>query len=259
MIVADGFHSFADGTSNIVGLVAVHIAQHPADDDHPYGHHKFETFASVLISLFLFVLAFEVFRKAIEGFFSPMVPQISRASFGVMIVTLAVNLFVAFYERRQGQKLKSDFLVSDSWHTMTDIFLTLGVLAALVGIQRGIPHLDSVVSIAIAIFIVLAAINILRRGLDVLVDKAVIDPKKIEMIARGVAGVQDCHEIRTRGNAHNIYVDLHVLVDGHMSVLASHGLANQVESRIRKEIEGVGDVMVHVEPVSHDHKEVEGS
>ena len=100
------------------------------------------------------------------------------------------------------------------------------------------------------------AVRILKRGSDVLVDKAVIEVERIEKIVRRVSGVKDCHEIRTRGRLDDVYVDLHVLVDNEMTVMASHKLANIIEHNIRQEIPSVHDVVVHIEPVSHDHHEI---
>lgn len=253
VIAADGFHSFSDGTSNIVGLIAIYIAGNPADSDHPYGHQKYETLAAVGIAFFLFIVSFGILREAILAFIHPKVPEVSVASFVVMGITLLVNLFVVWYERKKGKELRSELLLSDSWHTLSDIFVTVSVLIALVGISFNIHRLDAIFSLGIATFIIVTAIGILKRSMDVLVDKAVIDTAKIDDIVRRVHGVKDCHEIRTRGRSDDVYVDLHVLVDPQMTVNDSHRLANIIERSIREGIFGVHDVVVHIEPITHDH------
>ena len=258
VLVADGVHSFSDGTSNIVGLVGVSLSKHPADRDHPYGHQKYETLAAVGIGFFLFILAFGVLKEAIAGIVTPKNPEVTTASFVVMALSFIVNLFVVHYERGRGHELQSELLISDSWHTLSDIFVTLSVLLALLGIIFHIPLVDSIFSLGISGIIFFVAIGILKRSSDVLADKAVLDPSQIERIARGVEGVRDCHEVRTRGQNDDIYVDLHVLVDNEMTVLQSHHLANLIESNIRKQIPAVHDVVVHIEPVSHGHEELEG-
>ncbi len=252
-MTADGVHSITDGTSNIVGLVAIYVSGNPPDRDHPYGHQKYETFASITIGFFLFLAAFAILRGSLDSFIHSRVPEVSLRSFLVMTVTLLVNIFVVWYERRNGKKLGSDFLISDSWHTLSDIFVTLGVFAAFIGIYYKVPRVDAVFSFVIAIIIMITAVNILKRGSDVLCDRAVLEAERIEKIVRTVEGVRDCHEIRTRGRKDNIYVDLHVLVDNDMTVLTSHRLANVIEREIRKGIAGVADVVVHIEPVTHDH------
>lgn len=253
VIVADGVHSFADGTSNIIGLVAIYFSDHPADEDHPYGHQKYETLASAMIAFLLFAVSVGIFKEAIAGLLHPKEPQVSMLSFGVMTFTLVVNLFVVWYERREGKILQSDLLMSDSWHTLTDVFVTLSVFVALAGIYLRIPRMDSIFSLIIAGVIVVTAFGILKSSSDVLCDKAVLDTDRIKKIVRSVSGVRDCHEIRTRGRIDDIYVDLHVLVDNQMTVIMSHNLANLIEKNIKKEIPEVHDVVVHIEPVSHEH------
>ena len=257
VIMADGFHSLSDGTSNIVGLIGIHLSGHPADDKHPYGRHKYETLASVVIASLLFVVAFGILQHAVLGFWSPHTPIVTPMSFWVMGLTLGINLVVVGYERAAAKRLHSQLLQSDSWHTLTDVFVTLGVFVALIGIRLNFPVLDSIFSLAIAFAIAFVALKILKWGSDVLTDRAVLDPTVIESIARRVPGVEGCHEVRTRGNEHAIYVDLHILVDPEMTVEASHGLANKVEHGIKKEIFGVYDVVVHIEPTTHDHSELE--
>jgi cation diffusion facilitator family transporter len=254
MVVADGLHSFSDGTSNIVGLVAMSIARHPADEDHPYGHQKFETIAAALIACLLFAVAFGILKESVVVFFHPKEPQVNAISFLVMGGTFLVNLFVVWYERREGKRLNSDLLISDSWHTFTDLFITISVIVGLIALRLKVPHLDAVFSFCIGLFIIVTAVMILKHASGVLVDKAVIEPDRIRRIAMSVEGIQDCHEIRTRGRLDSIYVDLRVLVDPGMSVMDSHRLAHVIENNIRGQISGVHDVVVHVEPSSHEHK-----
>ena len=253
VIVADGFHSLSDGTSNVIGLIGIHLSGRLADEKHPYGRHKYETLASVVVAALLLAAAIGIFQQALVGFFHPRSPEVSKTSFVVMAITLAVNLFVVWYERRAAKRLRSELLHSDSWHSLTDVFVTLGVFAALVGISLNFKVLDSIFSVGIAFAVAAVAFQILRQSSDILTDRAVLDSRLVEGIVRRVGGVEDCHEIRTRGNRHAIYIDLHVLVDPKMSVEASHHLASIIERDIKTDIEGVQDVVVHIEPTTHDH------
>ncbi|HTL69699.1 MAG TPA: cation diffusion facilitator family transporter [Candidatus Eisenbacteria bacterium] len=256
-IFADGLHSFSDGTSNIIGLVGISIARHPADLDHPYGHEKYETLAATVIGFLLLFVSGRIYWEALQSFLGARPPvQITALSFAVMGATLAVNLFVVWYERRRAVALNSELLKADSWHTLTDVWVTLSVLAALVGIRLGIPYVDSLFAMGIATVIVFTALGLLKVSSDILCDKAPLEPVCIERIVRRVEGVRDCHEIRTRGKPDAVYVDLHVLVDNEMTVSASHRLANLIERDIRRELSVVHDVVVHIEPVSHGHDEI---
>ena len=204
-------------------------------------------------SYFSFVVSFGILKGSIGGFLHPERPEVNAVSFGLMTFTLIVNLFVVWYERTRGKLLKSDLLISDSWHTLTDVFVTLSVFLALAGIVWKVPHMDSAFSLLIAGVIFVTGVSILKRSSDVLCDKAVLDTARIEKIVRAVQGVRGCHEIRTRGRIDDVYIDLHVLVDNEMTVAHSHTLANRIEDDIKKATPGVHDVVVHVEPVSHEH------
>ncbi|MBN2487938.1 MAG: cation diffusion facilitator family transporter, partial [Methanosarcinaceae archaeon] len=114
---ADGYHSLFDGVSNIVGLIGIQIASKPADKEHPYGHRKYETLASIAIAFLLIYVGFEIISSAINRFTTGMQPVVTSISFAVMIVTMAVNLFVTTYEHKQGLLLDSEILVADSMHT----------------------------------------------------------------------------------------------------------------------------------------------
>jgi cation diffusion facilitator family transporter len=140
-MTADGFHSFSDGSSNIIGLIGVWIASRPIDETHPYGHKKFETLTSIGISILLFLVCFNVVREGIHRFLNPVVPRINVSSFLVMGITLAINVAVMIYEKRTGLALKSDVLISDALHTRADILTSSSVILTFVGIQFGFPTL----------------------------------------------------------------------------------------------------------------------
>ena len=170
-MAADGLHSFSDGASNIIGVVAISIAARPADKDHPYGHRKYETFASIAISILLFLIAFNLIRFSMHRLFNPIIPEVNLMSFGVMILTIVVNCSVFFYERVKSKELKSDILFADAEHTRTDILVSISVLFTLLAVRAGFPMIDTIVSFVIAVFIGRSAINIMRASSNVLCDR----------------------------------------------------------------------------------------
>ncbi len=248
-MTADGFHSFSDGTSNIIGLIGIWIASRPLDETHPYGHKKYETLTSIGISIFLFLVCFNVVREGILRFLHPIVPEVNAISFLVMGATLAVNLVVMIYEKRRGIALKSDILISDAMHTRADILTSSCVVVTLIGIKFGIPILDPIASLVIAGFIGCAAANILREGSRILSDGVAIPNREIESVVLSIRGVQECHQIRSRGRGDDIHIDLHVLVDPEMDVHRAHHLSYAIENKIKRDFRGVTDVVVHIEPV----------
>lgn len=253
-LFADGIHSFADGASNVVGLIGITIAAHPADEDHPYGHRKFETLSAQVIAVMLLLACYEILRSAVQRVSGNEIPQVNWISFAIMGVTITVNAAVTIYEQRQGRKLQSDLLLADALHTRTDILVSLSVIGSLVAAKAGIPHIDSIIAIGIGFYIAGNAVWMLWQTSDVLADKIVLDTKEIERVVMEVEGVKACHEIRSRGRRDDIHIDLHMLVDDRLSVEEAHHQSFLIEEKLKARFLGVSDVVVHIEPLSHRHE-----
>lgn len=248
-MMADGYHSFSDSSGNIVGLVGIYLASKPEDKEHPYGHKKFETFSSIFISVMLFFVSFNILKEAYSRFITPVIPKITIDSFIIMIATLIVNIFVFTYEYNQGIKLKSDILVSDSLHTKSDIFVSVSVLVTLIALKFKVtPYIDPIMSVIIAVFIIRAGIEIIKHSSDILCDRIVVDSKKIHDIAVSIKGVLSCHQIRSRGREDDVNIDLHIMVDPNENIRDAHDIASELEEKLKKEIPGVTEVIVHIEP-----------
>ncbi len=248
-MTADGFHSFSDGSSNIIGLIGIWIASRPIDETHPYGHKKYETLTSIGISILLFLVCSNVVREGVLRFLHPIVPQVNVNSFLVMGITLVINIAVMIYENRMGIVLKSDILISDALHTRSDILTSSCVIATLIGIKLGYPILDPIVSMVVAGFIGYAALEILKESSRVLSDGVAIPIQEIERVVLSIRGLRECHQIRSRGRGDDIHIDLHVLVDPGMDVHRAHHLSYAIENKIKRDFRGVTDVVVHMEPL----------
>lgn len=247
-MTADGFHSFSDGASNIIGLFGIWVASRPVDQSHPYGHKKYETLTSVAISALLSLVCLNVVREGVIRFLHPVIPKVDVKSFLVMGVTLAINIAVMIYERKRGRALRSDILISDALHTRADILTSTSVIITLIGIKMGYPILDPIASLIIAAFIGYAAVDILRESSRVLSDGVAIREEEIEKVVLNIKGVKEVHHIRSRGRPDDIHVDLHVLVDPEMHVHRAHHLSYAIENKIKRDLRGVTDVVVHMEP-----------
>jgi len=250
---ADGIHSLSDGASNVIGILGIWLASKPADATHPYGHKKYETFAALAISTFLLVVCVFLIKDAFVMFYHPHQPEVTPISFAVMLITIAVNWGVMAYEKRKGKELQSDILLSDALHTQTDILTSFSVIVSLVSVHFGFPIMDALAQLFIAGFIAWAAWNIIKESSDVLCDHVVLDVSEIRKIVLKVDKIRSCHEIRTRGRKDDVHVDLHVLVQNEMPIQEAHDLANYIEGEIKKNIEGVSDVIVHIEPEGYQH------
>ena len=229
-IIADGYHSLSDGSGNIVGIVGLSIAGRPIDNNHPYGHKKFETISSMIIGMLLFVVGSKVAFNSITNIIHPKTPEISIISFIVMISTLIVNIFVVIYERSQGIKLSSDVLVSDSEHTKSDVLITCGVIVTMILLQMGVPPIiDGCVSLLISLFIFKASFEIFMEATKTLTDSAVLNSEEIYEVTMSCEEVKECHKIRSRGRKDEVFIDLHVLVIPDMKVSEAHALQHKMD------------------------------
>jgi cation diffusion facilitator family transporter len=247
-MVADGYHSLLDGSNNIIGLIVAAFAYAPPDRGHPYGHRKFETSATLFIGLALLALAYRIVEGAFGQVSNTRLPSIGALNWLVMGVTLAMNLFVSWYESRQGRRLGSDYLIADAAHTRSDVYVSLGVVASFAGARAGVAWIDPLIAVAIASFIAVLAVRILIGSFNVLTDRASMTPELIESVVRGVPGVVDCRDVRTRGGADSVYVDLVVHVDGAMSLTHAHDVADRIEEALKQAHPRIVDVIVHLEP-----------
>lgn len=248
-IISDGFHSTFDGSSNVIGLIGIRLAAHPPDARHPYGHRKYETLFTITIASMIFFTSFEIIRKVYMSFFEAQKTEVTAISFLVMLITMAVNIVVALYESKKGREFNSEFLTADAKHTQSDILVSLSVIIGLVFYRLGYHRADAIVGIVIVVLIGKIGFDILRHASDILVDTVRIDTVSIEEVVNSVDGVKGCHDIRTRGTASLIFLDLHVLVDSSISVEDAHAIADKVESALKAGFHSIADIVVHIEPV----------
>ncbi|MFQ5526101.1 MAG: cation diffusion facilitator family transporter [Thermoanaerobaculia bacterium] len=246
-MIADGFHSLTDSASNVIGLIGVSWAARPADEDHPYGHWKFEIVATLLVGGLLTMSAWEILRGSFARLTKGGAPEVGMAAFAVMGATMLVNLMVAAYEHRQGRKLGSELLVADAAHTRSDFFVSLAVVVSLVATRNGYPGADVAVALVLAAVIARAAVQILRRSVLRLTDTAVVGSEVIEEIALSVEGVVGVHKVRSRLGPGGGYADLHVQVRPDLRLDRAHAIGHLVADKLREETQ-LDDVVIHVEP-----------
>lgn len=247
-MTADGVHSFADGASNIIGLVGIWAASKPVDEDHPYGHKKYETIATLGISVMLFLASFDIIKDSFLRLFHPVVTDVNIFSFGLMITGFLINAVVMKYEYKKGRELSSDMLVCDSIHTKSDMFVSSAVIVTLISTKLGFPIIDTLVAFIIGVLIAKAGFDILKKSSDVLCDGEAVEKAKIARVVSGVFGVKAIHKIRTRGREDDVHVDLHVAVNTSMHVDAAHELSHRISDTLKEKIPGITDVIVHIEP-----------
>jgi cation diffusion facilitator family transporter len=247
-ILSDGFHSLTDAASNIVGLVGISVARKPPDANHPYGHRKYETMASVGIMVFLILVLVQVLRAATNRFLYGGTPRVFPEGIGVMAITLVVNLFVVSYELRQGRRLKSEVLLADAKHTRSDVLTSIAVLGALFGVWLGYPMLDPIAALLVAGFIGHACWSIAHEASRILVDETMMDETEVRNVVLAVPGVIGCEKIRTRGSADYVFLDLHLWLDRHTPLFEAHDTSHVVKDKLMDKFPQLMDVVIHIEP-----------
>lgn len=245
-VLGDGLHSVVDAAANVVAILVLRLAEAPADEDHPFGHQKFETITAFVLSGLLFLTSFELARAGVMRIIDPQPTNVNFVTIGVMLATLVVNIVVATMETRAGRREGSQILLADAAQTRSDILVTLGVLAGLALVPLGIPFVDPVLAIAVALFIAHAGYVVFRDTMPVLTDRVVFDPVAVARIVKGVPGVRSVHDIRSRGGPRDSFVQMHLVVDAE-DVSSAHDITDEVERRVSAAL-GVREVFVHVEP-----------
>jgi cation diffusion facilitator family transporter len=247
-ILSDGFHSLTDSASNVVALVGVSAARRPPDADHPYGHRKYETMASLGILVFLVIVLVQVLSASLDRLINGGTPRVFPEGIGLMVVTLIVNVFVVRYELRAGRRLNSEVLRADAKHTRSDVLTSGAVLGALVGVWFGYPLLDPLAAVVVAGFIGNACWSIAKDASGILSDHIVIAEDDVRDVVQSVPEVLGCEKIRTRGAVDHAFLDLHLWLNADTPLQAAHATSHVVKDKLMARFPQLADVIIHIEP-----------
>ncbi|MBN1680017.1 MAG: cation diffusion facilitator family transporter [Anaerolineae bacterium] len=251
-MIADGFHSSVDAASNVVGLVGIQLAAQPPDEDHPYGHRRFETLATLAIGGLLLVAAWEILQVAIDRLLNGGEPTIAPANFAVMVGTIVINLVVTMYERRRGRALKSDILMADAAHTTTDFYVSLSVLISLFFSAAGYAWIDIVIALFIVGLILKVGLGIVGQTSNILADHQSIDPDSIAHVIENIPGVEDVVRVRSRGPADAVHVDIDTRIQPATTTDHAYAIAETIKEQVLSTYPEVEEVQVHFAPQRAD-------
>ena len=253
-MTADGVQSLLDGLANIIGIVGIAVAARPPDREHHFGHGRYETLASMAIGAIMAVGVLEIVQSAITRWQAGERPEVTQASFAVMLGTMAINTGVSLWERRAARQLHSDLLEADARHSGSDVLVSAAVILGLVGERAGLAGADAAVSLVVAATIAWAAWGILRDASLVLTDAATnIDPRALLTAIMAAPGAITAHNLRVRSSGGYNWVEVHVTVDPELTVKQAHEIATDVEEAIRSEVGVQTQAIVHVEPAEPPH------
>jgi len=250
VMIADGMDSSLDAITNTIAMLVTRLAGNPPDEEHPYGHRRYETLAAMLVGAFLLLTASEIVKSSIERLTTGSVPEIGVANFAVMILALAVNLILFRMQRSAGQRLHSEVLIASSEDKRSDIMVSITVLLSLVTVTLGLGWVDAVAALVVVALIARNAFHIIGRSAAILVDHAVLDPQDVRQVVADVPGVYDVTRVRSRGTEDDVYLDLAVNVAPPTTVDDSAAIAEEIRARLRDRFEGLSDIDVDFVPAA---------
>jgi cation diffusion facilitator family transporter len=250
-LIADGIHSLSDLFSDFVVLIANHHGSKAADDNHHYGHQRFENAASLFLGVSLAVVGAGILWNACHKIMFPVASQtIQIEALWVALFTLLAKEILFRYMLAVAKKVKSSMLVANAWHARSDAASSLVVAVGIIGALMGYRILDVVGALIVGLIIAKTGWDFTWEALHDLMDHAVSEEKnqKIIEIVKNTSDVIDCHDLRTRKMGDMIAMDIHIEVKGDITVRESHDIVSDIKKRLMAEMP-VLDVMIHIDPV----------
>jgi cation diffusion facilitator family transporter len=250
-LVADGIHSLSDLLSDVVVLMAGRQAAQGPDSEHPYGHARYETVATLLLGFLLLAVAFGIGWDAAQRLFEPtdlLTPE--PITLIAALLSIVSKEWLFWWTLDYAKRVRSELLRANAWHHRSDAISSVVVLVGIAGTMAGLPYLDAVAAVLVALMIAKIAWDLGWSAASELVDTG-LDSKRLQAVRetiRSVAGVRDIHMLRTRKLGGLVSADVHVLVHPRLSVSEGHMISLLVERRLKREIDEITDVTVHIDP-----------
>ena len=256
-MIADGIHSLSDFITDFIVIIFIKISSKHEDSDHPYGHGKFETFATMLISFALFIVAIGIFYSGSVKIYEVLNGRvIERPTYLALImaaVSIVVNEILYWYTIIVGRKIESPAVIANGWHHRSDAFSSIGTLIGISGamfLGERWRILDPITSVIVGIFIIGVAYKLARPSIQELLEMSLPEEieHSIEQKIQATPGVITFHHLRTRKNGNAFIIDMHIKVDPHSSIVEAHDIATHVENNLKAAFGKHTQINVHIEP-----------
>jgi len=253
-LIADAFHTLSDVATSIVVIFGFKVAQKPADKEHPFGHGRAETIATLTIAILMAVVAVEFAKGAVDRlFFSDSDVDVSMLDwFFISVVTLtaAGKAWMARFAYQLGDLIDSDALRGDAIHHKSDVYTTVLVIAGLVGARYGIPHVDGIMGLGVAGMILYSAYDIARDSIDDLLGRPATleDIEEIGKLATTVPGAREVHDVVVHNYGDQRFISLHIEIDEDSTPAVMHHIADNVEHKLAHDLDA--HVVTHIDPVA---------
>ena len=251
-LISDAVHSMSDVLSTVIVIIGTFIANKQADEDHPYGHERYEEIASLLLGSLLFFTGYEVAKSAIMSLITQNYNiDTSNILIGIIVCLISIGSKFVMYliTLIKAKQIESSALKADAYHHLSDSLSSIGGLVGLIFVQIGYSVMDSIAALTIAVFIFVSAFEIIKDATDKLTDKACSDEdlSKIKDIVHKHKNVE-IHRLRTRLFSNRIYVDLEIALDSQLTLQTAHETAQQIHDELEDQIPKIKHCLIHVNP-----------
>ncbi|MFI3190227.1 cation transporter [Crenothrix sp. D3] len=249
-LIADGVHSLSDLLSDFLVIVAVKMGSREADYEHPYGHRRFETIATVILGISLLIIGGGIAWSVMKRMEQPehlATPDVM--SLGVVVLSILVNEWLYHYTKRIAKITRSKLLLANAWHQRSDAISSVVVLFGIGAVLLGYPLADAIAAIVVALMVVKIGFNLIMQGIKELVDTALPPSKLAEIRAAifDIEGVEGIHLLRSRQMGEDALIDAHIIVDPRITVSEGHSISDAVRDELISRFDDVMDVLVHVD------------
>ena len=252
-MISDAIHSASDVFSTIIVIIGVKISGMASDEDHPYGHDRFECVASIILAILLGVTGVGIgltgVQKLIAGHYDTLaIPGI--LALAAAVISIVVKEIMYWYTRNAAKKINSGALMADAWHHRSDALSSVGSFVGIFGARMGFPMLDPLASVVICLFVVKAAVDIFRDAISKMTDRS-CDQKTVNEMhdcIMNIRGVEGIDLLKTRSFGSKYYVDIEISADGNKKLWETHAIAENVHQAIEHQFPLVKHCMVHVNP-----------
>jgi cation diffusion facilitator family transporter len=250
-LIADGIHSLSDLLSDLLVIIAVTLGSREADYEHPYGHRRFETIATVILGVSLIAIGGAIAWSVMNRMAHPeYLPVPNELSLGIALLSILLNEWLYHYTKGIAKKTRSKLLLANAWHQRSDAITSVVVLFGIGAVMLGYPLADAIAALVVALMIAKIGLNLILESIKELVDTS-LPPKLVAEIRNtimGIDGVEGIHLLRTRQMGEDALIDAHIVVDPRITVSEGHSIGDIVRDELISRFDDVIDVLVHIDP-----------
>ncbi|MEX0963056.1 MAG: cation diffusion facilitator family transporter [Pseudohongiellaceae bacterium] len=259
-LITDGIHSLSDAGTDIFVLVVARVSHAQADAEHQYGHGRFETLGTIAMGIVFFITAALLIYDSVNRLrLDEPLPTPAAAGIFIALLSIATKEWIYHYTMRVANKLESNLLRANAWHSRSDAISSIAVLVGIIGARQGYLWMDTVAAMFVALIIAKIGWELCTDSLTELVDTAVPKPRReqFETCILATEGILGITELRSRSSGGKIILEVKLLVNSHISVSEGHQLGELVKKSLLSQFADIAEVLIHIDPIPHNEKDEE--